>query len=212
MAAHIIQTRSRGRRPAARAAVRVCCACVAAGAWWASHREGAASRDAPPAAALASPARLANGPPAAALSRATVQADARPSVVLEKVEMSPSGALSAVLLLDGGPPRRHLQGDALDAGVRLSRIDLASVDIEFRDERQTLRLPPGVAPLQRERVRVAAAPMLVTLPMPPTPAVAQLLQSPPNAGVVTASPDRPNPPRGGVDRMVAREALRLSTP
>jgi hypothetical protein len=133
------------------------------------------------------------------------------AITLERIEMAPSGRIAAVLRVDGGPARRHLQGDALGTGVRVARIDADRIQVESHGTLETLRLPPGVQPLRAGAPGTAGRHVLLTLPVPPTPEVAQILQSPAQPGVVEASPDRANPAHSGIDRWVAAEALRLST-
>ena len=133
------------------------------------------------------------------------------AIALERIERAPSGRVAAVLRVDGGPARRHLQGDSLGTGVRLARIGVDGIEVESHGTSRSFRLPPGVQPLRAGLPEPAGRPVLLTLPGPPSPAVAQVLQSPSSAGVVEASPDRANPAHSGIDRWVAAEALRLST-
>ena len=118
-----------------------------------------------------------------------------------------------MLQINGGMPASHGLGDALGPGVRLARIEVDSVWIETRGRLVRLAPPANAALSRRPRLTAAPSPRLsATLPRPPTREVAQLLDSPPTGGVVTASPQRANPARSGIDRMVAAEAWRLSSP
>lgn len=198
--------------PRWRAAAVACL--VAAGAWW----------------ALDGPSRVAGGPGAPRSLHAdgvpAIAVDPGPGIVLReamaapativaltRVERAPSGAIVAVLRINGGPPSRHPLGDALGPGVRLARVDRDSVGIEREGRAERLALPAGVEPLRRETAALAGAtPLSINLPRPPTPDVAQVLDAAPEPGFVTPSPDRPHPARGAVDRLIAAEALRLSSP
>lgn len=131
-------------------------------------------------------------------------------ISLERVEMAPSGWLAAVLRVNGGPAGRHLQGDSLGVGVRLVRIDLDRIEVASNGKLETHGLPPGQRPLRANAPRAQGRPVSWASPTPPTPAVAQILQSPSQPGVVVAAPDRPNPARSAIDRLVVDEAMRLS--
>lgn len=135
-------------------------------------------------------------------------------VALDRIEIAPAGMLVAVLRINDGAPARHLPGDSLGPGVRLARVDPDVVAIEYAGRLELLPLPAVAATGRPVRMPAQQVPRLsATLPRPPTPEVARLLDSAPTSGIVTASPDRANSlVRSGVDRLVAAEALRLSTP
>ena len=197
-------------------AAALCALC--GGAWWAfdeAAQRGPAAGEARVAqpvvqATPAAPEHMAGRPPSPEPGAWTPVGS---TVVLDRLEVAPSGAVVALLRVNGGPPSRHLPGDSLGPGIRLSRIDLDRVAIERAGQLEPLSLPPGVAPLRREMLASSLPPgLLAGLPGTATSAVAQLLDSAPGPSVVRASPDRANPPRSGIDRLVAVEALRLSAP
>lgn len=151
---------------------------------------------------------------AAGIAQVAAVPDARGSkVVLDRIEIAPAGMLVAVLRINSGAPARHQPGDSLGPGVRLARVDPEDVAIEYAGRLELLRLTAVAATGRPVRMPAQQVPRLsATLPRPPTPEVARLLDSAPEPGIVTASPDRANRPRSGLDRLVAAEALRLSTP
>lgn len=189
--------------------------CAAGGAlWWALDLGGAVPAADRPAAierSVESPGTA--GPVDVGPVQASGRRDAIGSkLVLVGVEVAPSGAIAAVLSVNDGAPRRHVLGDSLGPGLRLARIGLNGVTIERGGALELLLLPKGMEAARKDRLAAAPVPRLSeTLPNPPTPEVAQVLDAAPAPAIVTPSPDRPNPARSGVDRMVAAEALRLST-
>ncbi len=189
-----------------------------AGSWWAFNSSQPPSHEgrewtAPGQGALLNEARAPNAEPALGAGNARAGATAGTTVALERIEIAPSGAVAAILSVNGGMPARHSLGDSLGPGVRLARVNLDSVAVERRGMLELLALPRDAEPLRRERIQTTQVQhQSATLPRPPTSAVAQVLDSTPTPGVVSASPDRANPVRSGVDRMIAAEAMSVSTP
>jgi hypothetical protein len=113
--------------------------------------------------------------PAAAASAVTAFQPAPPAVLrvaLVSVEADEAGRWIAGLRVNGGTPRRALQGETVSPGVRVERIDARGVDLLRGGRLERLALPADAPPPRRAApTRRLAEPSVVMVPagqLPPT--------------------------------------------